>query len=355
MSSFQNVQISRDESAWEIDVRAELSVEALERYRDVALKSIQKDAKLDGFRPGKAPLERIIEIYGESTVLKRAVEEALGENLPELLAKENALIVESPRVTISELQRGKPVGISARAALAPSVELPDYKSIARSHNTKKEEMSVSDEEHKEAMTHFRRERARIERIEKGTEPKIAHEESRALKEEELPALDDEFVKALGIAGTEKFSETVRTNIKNEKELAAREKRRAAILDELAEKATIKFPAALREYELDDMEARMKHDLERMGTSFDAYLVQTKKTRDELRAEWKDAAYKRAKVRLILAEIARKEDIEPDNERLEKELAHAKQHIQSANDAALRAHITHALRNEKVLEFLESIN
>ena len=349
----QNVKTTRDESAWEIEIQAEIPAERLAHFRAEALKEIQKTAKLDGFRPGKAPAERIIETYGGNAILKQAVEHAIQHELPELLAAEKALIIESPRVSIDSLVSDKPVKFIARAALAPEVELPDYKAIARSHPPAgKEEIVVSDKEHHEATTHLRRERARIDKIEAGVEPQKAHEESRAMKEEELPALDDAFVKSLGIESLEKFSEIVRSNIQTEKELRAREKRRAEILDELTNRSTIKYPAILREYELDDMEARLKHDLERMGMTLDAYLAEMKKTREQLRAEWKDAADKRAKVRLILAEIARKENVEPDKERLEKEFEHARKHVPNADPEALKAHIAHALRNEKVLEFLE---
>lgn len=348
----KNVSVSRDERAWEVEVRAEIPSDVLSKYREEALEEIQRDAKLDGFRPGKAPIDRIISIYGEPAIMREAAEHAIQHELPELLASEKLLVIESPKVTTETPEAGKPLKFSARAALAPEIKLPDYKKIAAEIHAKKEEVSVTDEEHKTAMTHLQRERARIQKIEAGAEPKIAHEESRGMKEEELPALDDAFVQSLGIENAEKFSETVRANIKTEKEMQARERARAALLDELEKKSTIKFPAILREYELDDMEARMKSDLERMGTNFEAYLAQAKKTREQIRAEWNDSADKRAKVRLILSEVARKESIEADKERLEKEIAHAKEHVPNADPEALRAHIVHALRNEATLEFLE---
>ena len=353
--TLHNVKVSRDESAWEMEMRAEIPAEVLARYRDETLKNIQREAKLDGFRKGKAPIERIVKIYGEDAIMKRAVEHAIEHELPELLAAEKALIIESPRVSIESLEKDKPVRFSARAALAPQITLPDYKAVAKRKNAEKEEVSVSDEEHAQAMTHLKRERARIDKMEQGTEAQKAQEESRAMKEEDLPALDDAFVQSLGYETAEKFTEALRKNIKNEKELVARKKRRASILDELVASSTISYPTALREYELDDMEARMKHDLERMGTSIDGYLAQAKKTREQVHGEWKDAADKRAKVRLILAEIARKENVEADPDRLEKELEHAKKHVPSADPSALRTHIAHALRNEKVLEFLEAQN
>jgi len=354
MSELQNVKITRDEKAWEVELQAEIPVEALTKYRADALKEIQKTAKLDGFRVGHAPTERIVQVYGEHTILKHALEHAIEHELPELLAKEKLLIVDTPRVTSETPSLDKPVQFTARAPLAPQVELPDYKAVATKHNSNKEEVTVSDDEHKETLTHLRRERARIDKIESGTEAQKAVEESRAMKEEELPALDDAFVQSLGYESADKFADVLRTNIKNEKELRLREKKRAAILDELVESSKVLYPTLLREFELDEMEARIKHDIEQGGMTFDGYLKEAKKTREELRAGWNDAADKRAKVRLILAEIARKEHIEADGERLAKEIEQAKKRIPNADPSALRAHISHALRNEATLKFLESL-
>ncbi len=349
-----NAKVTRDDMAWEVEIVAEIPADAFAKYREQALKDIQKEAKLDGFRPGKAPLDRILQVYGELAILREAAQHAIQHELPEFLAAEKLFIIESPRVTTDAPELGKPLRFTARASLAPSVELPDYKKVAQKHPLVSEsETAVSDEEHAQATTHLRRERARIEKIETGVEAQKATEESRAMKEEELPALDDAFVQSLGYESAEKFSEALRINIKTEKEMQAREKRRAAILDALVMGSKISYPVALREYELDDMEARMKGDVEHTGQIFEGYLAQIKKTREQLRAEWKDAADKRAKVRLILTEIARKEHIEPDEKALEHELEHARKRYPQADPIALRAHIAHAMRNDTTLRFLES--
>ncbi|HTR18567.1 MAG TPA: trigger factor [Candidatus Paceibacterota bacterium] len=352
-SAATNIKISRDKERWEAEIRAEIPFDALLKYRDEALKEMQRTAKLDGFRPGKAPIERIVQIYGEPTILRHAAEHAIQHELPEILAKENLPIVETPRVTTEAPESGKSLKFTAHAALAPEIELADYQKIAEKERSKKEDTNVSDEEHMQAMTHLRRERARIDRIEKGVEAQKAAEEARALAEADLPALDDQFVQSLGYENTEKFSEALRANIKNEKELQAMQKRRASILDELVKESKIRYPTILLDYELDDMEARLKGDLEQMGQTLEPFLAQQKKTREEMRASWKDAADKRAKIRLLLAEIARKENIEPEKEDVEHEIEHAKQHYPAADIDTLRAHITHALRNEIVLRFLET--
>ena len=349
-----NVKATRDDKTWEMELKAEIPAEVLEKYRAEALKEIQKTAKLDGFRPGKAPIERIIEVYGETAVMRDAAEHAIQHTLPEALAEQQFLIIEAPKVTTDTPVAGKPLTFTARAPLAPEVKLPDYKKIASKQPLPAEkDLTVTDDEHKEALTHLQRERARIDRLEKGLEPQKAAEEAKALKAEELPALDDEFVQSLGYENAAKFTEALRTNMKTEKEMQAREKRRTGILDELVKNSKISYPARLREFELDDMEARMSDDLARMGSNMEAYLSQTKKTHADIRKGWEEAADKRAKIRLILTEIARAEKIEPDEEALKHEIEHAKEHYPQADAETLRVHIAHAMRNDAVLKFLEA--
>ncbi len=348
-----NIKIARDESAWEIEIKGEVSAESLAKHREVALKELQKTAKLDGFRPGKAPIDRIVAIYGESAVMRQAAQSAIESELPELLAKENVLIVEAPRVQTENPEAGKPLPFTARAPLPPEIKLPDWKTIARKHNEKREPVTVSDEEHAQAKTHLRRERARIDKMQAGEDAQKAAEASKQMDEKDLPELDEPFAQSIGYESVEKFEEALATNMRNEKETQQKQLLRNAILDELSKESTIKYPMILKEYELDEMEGRIREDLSRFGSTFENYLEQTKKTRDEIRKEWGEAADKRAKTRLILSEIAKQENIVPDPERVEAELKHAKDHYKDASESNLRAGIAHALRNEQVLELLES--
>ncbi len=348
--------VSRDEKRWELILTGEIVAENIALHRAHVLTELVKDAHLPGFRPGKAPEDQVVKAVGEAVVLQRTIEHAIHHELPEILAKEDARIVASPQVTVekapSSFPATEPIVFTARAPLAPEVKLPDYKKIAAKHNKEKEEVEVTDDEHKETLNHLKRERARITKVELGLTPQEAMEQARAMEEKDLPALDDEFVKSLGYESAEKFTEAVRNNIKSEKELREVEKRRAGMLDEIVKEAKINYPALLLNYELDDMEARMQDDIQRMGLTMEKYLTETKKTREEIRESWHEAADNRAKMRLVLSQIAQDEKIDFDPERFEKELAHAKQHYQNADDASLRAHISHAMRNEAVITWLE---
>ncbi|MEK7107021.1 MAG: trigger factor [Patescibacteria group bacterium] len=350
------VKIERDTERWEVEVKAEIPTEILLTYRGHALKEIQKTAKIDGFRPGHAPESEIIRVYGEQAILRRAAEDAVQNELPEILASQKLPIVQTPHVTINAPEAGKPLSFTARAALAPEIELADYRTIAKKHPVAGgKDIEVSDEEHKNAMTHLRRERARIEKVEAGKKPAEASDESRAMEEKDLPELDDAFAISIGYESIAHFHTKVRENMKTEKERQATDMRRQAIIEGLVKNSKISYPAILREYEINEMEARLKDDLAGAGMNLEAYLAGTKKTWEQILAEWKEPADKRARTRLILGEIARIEKIEPDETLLAQEVEHAKKHYKDAAPEALRAHIAHALRNEATLKFLESIH
>lgn len=352
MTSATNVKVSKNEERWELELSADIPADVLLKFRGEAIKEIAADAEIPGFRKGKATESVIVKHYGEQVILEHAAEHAVKHELPELLAKEGANIVEAPRVTVGVPELGKPLSFVAKAPLAPEVKLPDYKKIAEKITKEKKEETVSDEEHTEALTHLKRERARIDHIEQGKTPQEAAEAAKILDPKDLPILDDTFAQSVGYESADKFTSAVRDNMKNEKELRETEKRRAKMLEEIVKASTVKYPAVMKDYELDDMEARMGGDLERMGTTLDKYLASVKKTKEELRKEWDSSADQRAKVRLVLGEIARAEKIEPNAEAVAHEVEHAKEHYKDADLAVLRAHISHAMRNEAVIAFLE---
>lgn len=349
----RNVKISRDEKHWEAQVQADIPADELARFRAEALRDIQKTTKLDGFRPGHAPESEIIKIYGEQTILRRAAEMAIQAVLPELFAAEKLLIIEAPKVTTEPPVSGKPLSFTARAPLAPEVTLPDYKKIAK-HHPKPVAVAISDDEYARAMLHLRRERARIEKVEKGAAPADAAKEAQNIGESDLPRLDDEFVRSIGYESAAKFETSVRENMKREKERVEFEKRRQNMLEDIAKASRVRYPATLLAYELDDIEARLKSDLSRSGATLERYLADVKKAREDLRKEWEGAANMRTTIRLILSEIARAEKIEPDQATLEEEVRHALEHHKNADPSAVRAALAHALRNEAVIQFLESV-
>jgi FKBP-type peptidyl-prolyl cis-trans isomerase (trigger factor) len=74
--------------------------------------------------------------------------------------------------------------------------------------------------------------------------------------------------------------------------------------------------------------------------------------EDLRKEWRVDAEKRAKLQVILSEIAKKESIEPDAARLDREVAHLLEHYPDAEEPAIRSYVTAQMLNELVFALLE---
>jgi trigger factor len=83
-----------------------------------------------------------------------------------------------------------------------------------------------------------------------------------------------------------------------------------------------------------------------------YLKQAGKTMEDLRKEWKPDAEKRAKLQLIFNEIAKKEKITPDSEKLEREIKHIKEHYPDANEESVGVYVAAQMTNDLVFSLLE---
>jgi trigger factor len=110
-----------------------------------------------------------------------------------------------------------------------------------------------------------------------------------------------------------------------------------------------------ESELQSMLAQMRTDITRFGGTWEEYLSHSKKTEDELKADWKDDATKRALSQLVLHKIALAEKLSPTDEEVEVELVRLLATVQDADEERAKAYLYQALTNEKVLKFLEETN
>lgn len=335
-----------------MEICAEVPVERVAHYCAKAVKELAGEVSIDGFRKGNVPEQILIKHIGEATLMERTASIAVEDELPIILAREKVIAIETPKVTITKLARGNPIAFTATVTVMPEVTLPDYKAIAKKHNATKETASVSDDEFADMIRYLRRERAKIERMEKGAEPQAAHEESQKLEEKDLPELDDEFAKTLGAEHAENLKKRMRENMQKDKERRSVEKVRIATIEEIIEKTTLHLPGILVEHELDRMMDRLAHDIENADSTLDAYLKSVGKSKEDFRKEWRTAAEKRAKMHVVTHEIATKENIKPEEENIVHELEHLKAHHKDVPEADLRAHIESALLPDAVFRWLE---
>jgi FKBP-type peptidyl-prolyl cis-trans isomerase (trigger factor) len=72
------------------------------------------------------------------------------------------------------------------------------------------------------------------------------------------------------------------------------------------------------------------------------------------AEWTPAAEKRAKLQLILNEIAKNETLELDAGKVDHEVSHLLEQYKDADEARVRIYIESIMKNEEVMKMLESV-
>lgn len=335
-----------------LEIKAELPWSEVEKYRAKALRRLQRDAEMDGFRKGHVPENIIVKNLGEGTILQETADVAIQEELPLLLAAERVPGISTPRVSVTKLAPGNPLGFTVSIEVLPKIELPDYKKLAAAENAKRTIVEVTEKEVQDVLLYLRKERAKIEFIEKGEKPEDAAEKIKDLEEKDLPPIDDEFVKGLGYDNAEKFTEKLKSNIQTDKEAQEKDKVRISIIDSILAKTTLGVPHSLIHHEIDKMQAQFADDLARAGTNLDDYLANIKKTREELHQEWHEPAEKRAKVQLILSDIAIKEGIKASPDEVAAHVSHTMKHHKDAQEYNVRAYFEHMLRNEAVLKWLE---
>jgi len=140
---------------------------------------------------------------------------------------------------------------------------------------------------------------------------------------------------------------------DEKENQIREKTRLKIIEAIIKETEIDLPEILAEIELEKMMHRMESDIAQMGLKFEDYLKHLNKTADDLKKEIRPDAEKKAKLGLILNEIAKAEKFAADKEQVDREVAHILEHYKDADPERARIHAENVLSNEKVFVFLEN--
>lgn len=338
----------------QIELSVSIPYSEVEAAREEAIRDIKETVDIDGFRRGTAPDKMIIDRVGEETVLERAARIVLNKEFPLALEAEKIDVISAPDVRVTKLAAGNPFEFTATVAVMPKITLPDYAAIGSSIAAIDEAKHVVDDaELGKFVDSIRTERAKVAKraVLENTGEKVENVE---VADTDLPALDDDFVKTLGqFENVDDFMTKVREHLTEEKILKAKQARRAEILEALAAAVSVEVPDILVEQELDRVLLSFEGRIKQMGVNLETYYKEIGKTVDELRAEWRPDAEKRAKINLVLPEIATKESIMPDMTIVNREAEHIMTQIKGADLARTRLYVYASMMNELVLEYLET--
>lgn len=315
---------------FEIEVPAE-ELAALSRR---VLEHLVRETELPGFRKGFVPEKMVRERIGELALWEKAAGEALSAALPDAFRTETLDTIGQPSVSVTMLAPGNPLRAKITIARIPSFAPPDYQKIAARANAKPKEAPAVEEKEVDAII------AEVQKICAG-------------EKEEIKPLTDETAKQFGtFNAVAELRAVISENLRRHKEEGVRQKRRGALLRELASEVKTELPDVLIESELSRIEAELEGELKRLGGTMEKYLTETKKTREELRKEMEPDAAERARVHLLLRQIAKTENIATPAEQIETEVKRILEEHKDADEKAARLFVETVLTNEKVIAFLE---
>lgn len=123
--------------------------EAWTKAQDEAFKKLNKKAKIDGFRPGKAPRSMYEKNYGAASIYSEAMNTLLDEKYKEIITKDKIFPIIEPIVNIVKIDE-KELEVNIVLVTEPEVTLGEYKNL----KVKKEKVKVTKEEVEHEIHHL---------------------------------------------------------------------------------------------------------------------------------------------------------------------------------------------------------
>ncbi len=143
----------------EVELKIEVPAQEWQEFLDEAAKELSKELKIEGFRPGFAPLKIVEEKIGIARILQEAAEHCVQKCYVRAILENNIEAIGQPEVSILKLAKDNPFEFKAKVAVMPEIKLPDYKKIATKIEKKK--VSVEEKEVKEALSFVQKSRAKL--------------------------------------------------------------------------------------------------------------------------------------------------------------------------------------------------
>ena len=336
------------------------------RYQEV-LKSFQRIARIPGFREGKAPADMIEKKYSreaEEELLKTLIPEAYHQSI----ATQKVSAVTLPSISEIQYQRGKKLTFMAEFEQQPEISIKNYKGI----KLKREGSEVGEKDVEEAMQSLIESRATLVPLttprpvqkhdfvvadvelwkdgayvpgRKGTllfvDPNPEDdfydkvlganleevcEVSRkgepytkiwikAIKEKQLPVLDEEFAKSFGKETVAELSEAVRKDVSSHRQSESFEKMKAELFQKLLAMVSVALPEGLVAKQKERMVDQAIRQYRSMGMPED----KLEEAKAKAEPEAASRAHDQVKLYFILQKIADLEQIELDEMEFEEKL------------------------------------
>jgi trigger factor len=112
-----------------VGLTIEVPADKVDATYEKVLNRLASRAKLEGFRPGRAPRALVEARIGPAALREEVVETMVPEVIREALAEKSISPIDNPDVEVVELERGRPARLKATVTVMPEVTLADPESL----------------------------------------------------------------------------------------------------------------------------------------------------------------------------------------------------------------------------------
>lgn len=188
---------------------------------------------------------------------------------------------------------------------------------------------------------------------------------KAVKELELPKIDDEFAAKAGpFTSAAEMKADIKKELKAQKKKESVEKLKEVMAKELSEVSKVPVPEALIHDQIHSLQRDVQQNLEYQGMTLEQYLENLGMTAEEWHdsTELREKAISRVKIGLVLAELSKVEKIEATSDELadhielyRKQYANNPEALKQFENPEVQRDIANRLLTEKTVQRLIEIN
>src|SRR3989344_6778566 len=112
-----------------VEIKVSLTQADFNEVYNQTLNKYRGEAKIAGFRPGKAPDDVVESHVGLAKILNEAASFLISKHLSDIFKKEDFVPIDSPNVAVESLSKSSPFSFTSTFTLKPKVVLGDWKKI----------------------------------------------------------------------------------------------------------------------------------------------------------------------------------------------------------------------------------
>jgi trigger factor len=178
---------------------------------------------------------------------------------------------------------------------------------------------------------------------------------------QLPEVNEEFVKTLGMSTVEELRTKIKENITQEATQKADEAAEIEMLDKLVDAGSFtEVPEILVNEEIRRMIGELQQGVEQQGMKWADYLSSIKKDEGSLKLEFVPQALRRIKTAVLIKALAKEAKIEVKDAEVDEEIDHILENmrtkdqetIQRVSSPEYREYVLVQMRNRRTLEWVK---